>query len=81
MDRILPEKVWEKDGKTYRQKLSNQPGAKSDMKNLTMKLDMYLKQLNAKEVGICPIKEQLYFQCFSKFENNISLHIYIYIHI
>jgi dynein light intermediate chain len=78
LNQILPAKEWEKDGKLYRQKLSNQPGTKLDMKNLNMKLNMYLKQFNAKEVGICPIKEQLYFQCFSKFENNI-LYFYLLI--
>lgn len=78
LDRILPKKEWEKDGKLYRQKLSTQPGSKVDIKNLNIKLDMYLKQFNAREVGICPIKEELYFQCFSKFENMIYI-IYHYI--
>lgn len=79
MDRILPVREWEKDGKLYRQKISNQPTAKSDMKNLTTKLDMYLKQFNAREVGICPIKEQLYFLCFSKFEKRLQITYYMYL--
>jgi dynein light intermediate chain len=79
LDRILPEKKWEKDGKLYCQKLSNQPGSKSDIKDLKIKLDMYLNQFNAREVGICLIKEELYFQCFSKFENIINVFIYYFI--
>ncbi|XP_025407470.1 33 kDa inner dynein arm light chain, axonemal-like [Sipha flava] len=73
LNQILPAKEWEKDGKLYRQKLSNQPGTKLDMKNLNMKLNMYLKQFNAKEVGICPIKEQLYFQCFNEIIRQVTV--------
>jgi dynein light intermediate chain len=67
LDRMQMTRKWEKNGECYQQKLSTHPGTKMDVKNLNEKLDMYLKQFNAREVGICPIKEQLYLQCFSKF--------------
>jgi hypothetical protein len=58
---------WEEDGKCYQQKLSTHPGIKKDAKDLTEKLDKYLEQFDVKEMVMSPIKEQLYFQCFSKF--------------
>lgn len=75
LDRILPARQWEENGKHYRQKLSNQPSTKKDVNNLTEKLDLYLEQFKAREVGICPIKEQLYLQCFSKLLSYKRLYI------
>lgn len=63
---ILPPKEWTKDGKTWRQKLSNKPSTKMEVKKLGEKLDTYLEQYKAREVGICPIKRELYDQCFSE---------------
>lgn len=67
LSRILPTKEWEKNGSFWCQKISNKPACKMDVKNLGDKLDMYLEQYQAKEVGLCPIKRELYCQCFSKF--------------
>lgn len=67
LNSIVPLKEWEEDGKYYRQSISNQLATKLEVKKLSEKLDTYLKQFNAKEVGICPIKRELYTQCFSKF--------------
>lgn len=63
---IVPMKEWEEDGKYFRQKISNQPATKLEVKKLSEKLDMYLEQFQAREVGICPIKQELYSKCFSK---------------
>lgn len=66
LNRILPPREWEKDGKFWRQKISKQPATKTDVKKLGYKLDTYLKQYKAREVGICPIKREIYSQCFSE---------------
>lgn len=68
LNNILPPREWEKDGKTYRQCISNKPATELNVKKLSEKLDTSLKEYNAREVGICPIKQELYSQCFSKFE-------------
>lgn len=69
---ISPPREWEKDGKLFCQRISNKPATKMDVIKLGEKLDSYLEQYNAKEVGICPIKRELYEQCFSKFKQMIS---------
>jgi len=67
LNSILPPKEWEVDGKTFSQQISIQPATNRDVKNLVEKFDTYLKEYNTKGVGICPIKQKIYSQCFSKF--------------
>lgn len=66
LNSILPPKEWEMDGKIFSQQISIQPATNRDVKNLVEKFDTYLKEYNVKEVGICPIKQEIYSQCFSK---------------
>jgi len=68
LNSILPLREWEKDGITYRQRISKTPATEINVKNLGEKFDILLKRYKAKEIGICPIKQELYGQCFSKFE-------------
>lgn len=77
LNSILPPREWEKDGKTFRQCISNKPATELNVKKLSEKFDTYLRQYNAKEVGICPIKQELYGQCFGKFEIFV-IYIYLY---
>lgn len=70
---ILPPKQWENNGVIYCQKLSNQPATNLDVKKLGEKLDMYLGRFNAREVGICPIRRELYSQCFGELKRRIEL--------
>jgi dynein light intermediate chain, axonemal len=65
---ILPPREWEVNGNRFRQCVSNKPATELNVKKLGENFDTYLRQFNAKEVGICPIKQELYGQCFSKFE-------------
>lgn len=69
--RIWSPKEWEKDGKLYRQTISNQPAALWEVKALTESFNMYLELFKVREVGICPIRREIYRQCFSKFETHL----------
>ncbi|VVC25863.1 Axonemal dynein light chain [Cinara cedri] len=70
LNRILPLREWTTDDdKHWRQKISNKPVSKMESKELGEKLDTYLKTYEAKVVGICPIKRELYSQCFSEFDS------------
>lgn len=66
LNRIVPPRQWEENGVTYGQKISSQLTTNVAAKKLCLKLDKYLEQFSAREVGICPIKRELYRQCFSK---------------
>ncbi|KAE9542374.1 hypothetical protein AGLY_003501, partial [Aphis glycines] len=73
LNSILPPREWEKDGKTFRQCISNKPATELNVKKLSEKFDTYLRQYNAKEVGICPIKQELYGQCFDEVIRQVTL--------
>ncbi|XP_050426716.1 axonemal dynein light intermediate polypeptide 1-like [Adelges cooleyi] len=70
---ILPPREWEENGKFWRQKISNQPATKMDVKKLADDLDMYLKQYQAREVGICPVRRELYSQCFNEIIRQVTM--------
>ncbi len=48
------------------QYVSATPATKADIINLQENLDKKLQQRKARETGICPIREELYAQCFGK---------------
>lgn len=45
-------------------KVSTTPATRLDVISLQEQLDMRLHQRQARETGICPIRRQLYTQCF-----------------
>lgn len=73
LNRIVKPRQWKKDDVDWKQTISKQPATKSDVKKLGVKLDTYLRQFKAQDVGLCPIKRELYSQCFSKFETIINI--------
>jgi len=64
LNSILPPREYTKDGKLYIQYVSATPATKGDVINLQENLDRKLQQRKARETGICPIREELYSQCF-----------------
>lgn len=44
--------------------VSSIPATRLDVTNLQEQLDMRLQQRQARETGICPVRRQLYAQCF-----------------
>lgn len=64
LNSILPPREYSKDGKLYIQYVSATPATKADIINLQENLDRKLQQRKARETGICPIREELYAQCF-----------------
>ncbi|XP_025206806.1 33 kDa inner dynein arm light chain, axonemal-like [Melanaphis sacchari] len=73
LNSILSPREWEMDGKIFSQKISIQPATKRDVKNLVEKFDTYLKEYNTKEVGLCPIKHEIYSQCFNEVIRQVTL--------
>jgi dynein light intermediate chain, axonemal len=47
--------------------VSSTPATRLDVINLQEQLDHQLQARQARETGICPIREELYSQCFGKF--------------
>lgn len=58
---------FEEDGKLWLQPVSRTPATRVDVVNLAEKLDSKLLERHAREIGICPIRRELYDQCFGKY--------------
>ena len=53
--------------------MSATPATKQDVLDLQEKLDKRLQQRQARETGICPIREELYSQCFDELIRQITI--------
>lgn len=57
---------WTDDGQLWVQYVSSTPATRLDVTNLQEQLDQKLQQRQARETGVCPVREELYSQCFGK---------------
>ncbi|XP_036139820.1 33 kDa inner dynein arm light chain, axonemal [Monomorium pharaonis] len=73
LNRILPPKEWEEDGQIWTQCVSSTPATRLDVINLQEQLDMRLQQRQARETGICPVRRQLYIQCFDELIRQVTV--------
>lgn len=58
---------WTENGQLWVQHVSSTPATRLDVINLQEQLDMRLQQRQARETGICPVRRELYSQCFGMF--------------
>ncbi|KAK7603698.1 hypothetical protein V9T40_003697 [Parthenolecanium corni] len=70
---ILPPREWEENGVHWRQKVSSDPVTRNDIIKLTEQLDIRLQQSQAKMLGICPIRRELFTQCFDELVRQVTL--------
>ena len=73
LNRLLPpKKITDKD-QEWVQYVTCTPVAKADVVNLQENLDRRLQTEQARETGICPIREKLYTECFDELIRQITL--------
>lgn len=70
---ILPPRTWTEGSQTWVQNVSSTPGTRLDVMNLQEMLDQQLKRRQARETGICPIREELYAQCFDEIIRQVTI--------
>merc|ERR1711936_529163 len=70
---LLPAREWIEDGKHYQQYVSNQPATRLDVIQLQEALDQRLMERQARETGICPVREELYSQCFDELIRHVTI--------
>jgi dynein light intermediate chain, axonemal len=67
LNAILPPREWTSaDGQLWVQHVSSTPATRLEVVALQEQLDLKLQQRQARETGICPVREELYAQCFGK---------------
>lgn len=74
LNSILPPREWTEDGSLWVQYVSSTPATRSDVIALQESLDQRLQQKQARETGICPIREELYGQCFDELIRQATIH-------
>ncbi|KAK2518553.1 Dnali1 [Columba guinea] len=66
LNAILPPREWEEDTQRWVQEVSSTPSTRVDVVQLQELLDLRLRQRQARETGICPVRRELYAQCFDE---------------
>lgn len=70
---ILPPKEWRLGDQLWRQYVSSTPATRVDVIALQEQLDMRLKQRQARETGICPVRRELYSQSFDEVIRQVTI--------
>lgn len=73
LNSILPPREWTETGQLWVQHVSSTPATRLDVINLQEQLDMRLQQRQARETGICPVRRELYSQCFDELIRQVTI--------
>jgi dynein light intermediate chain len=73
LNSILPPREWTETNQLWVQHVSSTPATRLDVINLQEQLDMRLQQRQARGTGICPVRRELYFQCFDELIRKVTI--------
>jgi dynein light intermediate chain, axonemal len=73
LNSIIPPREFEEEGQKWIQFVSSHPATRLDVINLQENLDARLQQRQARETGICPIREELYAQAFDEIIRQVTV--------
>jgi dynein light intermediate chain len=73
LNSILPPREWSEEGQLWKQCVSSTPATRLDVMNLQEQLDTKLQQRQARETGICPVRRELYSQCFDEIIRQVTI--------
>ncbi|XP_055066513.1 axonemal dynein light intermediate polypeptide 1 [Misgurnus anguillicaudatus] len=73
LNAILPPREYIEDGQLWVQAVSSAPCTRADVINLQEELYKKLQQRQARETGICPVRRDLYSQCFDELIRQVTI--------
>ena len=73
LNKILPPQEIEENGQLWVRYVSATPATTFDVTNLAKDLDKRITQMEARDCGICSIREEIYAQCFDEIIRQITL--------
>ena len=73
LNSILPPREYTEGGQLWVRYVLPTPATRVDVINLQEKLDRKIQSRQARETGICPIREELYSQCFDELIRQITI--------
>lgn len=65
--------MWNEEGANFMQYVDKAPASRLDVINLQEALDEKLMERQAREMGICPVREDLYSQCFDELIRQVCI--------
>merc|ERR1711971_1139039 len=69
----LPPKQWSKKEKIWFQKVSSVPSTRQDVIKLETELDKNLTDKKAKLAGICPVRREIFAECFNEIIRQVTI--------
>jgi len=69
---FLP-REWEEQGKKYIKYVSPEKATREQARDLFKALDEKIRERQAREKGICPVREELYAQCFDEIIRQVTI--------
>ncbi|XP_060903452.1 axonemal dynein light intermediate polypeptide 1-like [Labrus mixtus] len=73
LNAILPPREWTEGTQLWVQKVSSAPCTRTDVIHLEELLDTKLYQRQARQTGICPVRRELYPQCFDELLRQVTI--------
>ncbi|XP_071760650.1 axonemal dynein light intermediate polypeptide 1 [Centroberyx gerrardi] len=73
LNAILPPREWMEANQLWVQQVSSTPCTRVDVVHLEEQLDLKLQQRQARETGICPVRRELYSQCFDELIRQVTI--------
>ncbi|KAG7216863.1 hypothetical protein INR49_001517 [Caranx melampygus] len=73
LNAILPPREWMEGNELWVQQVSSAPCTRADVVHLEELLDTKLQQRQARETGICPVRRELYSQCFDELIRQVTI--------
>jgi dynein light intermediate chain len=73
LNAIFPPIISEENGKRYIQYVSQEPASREKARDLFKALDEKIKERQAREKGICAVREELYSQCFDEIIRQVTI--------
>ena len=73
LNKILPPQESVEDNQLWVRYVSPTPATSADVSNLTRELQKRLTHQEARDCGICPIREELFSQCFDELIRQITI--------
>ncbi|XP_060937995.1 axonemal dynein light intermediate polypeptide 1-like [Limanda limanda] len=73
LDTIFPPRTWMVGKQQWLQQVSSTPCTRKDVVRLKEMLDTNIQRRQARETGICPVRRELYAQCFDELIRQVTI--------
>lgn len=73
LNAMFPPIIVEEQGKKYIQYVSTEKATRDQARDLFKALDDKIRERQAREKGICPVREELYSQCFDEIIRQVTI--------